>query len=69
MVNFMYIYLSPQGRVHVQNIEQRLQGILNKGTKRSGLALSVEGHVKHLINEATSEENLAQMYIGWAAYL
>ncbi|XP_052796079.1 serine/threonine-protein kinase ATR-like isoform X2 [Mya arenaria] len=58
-----------QGRVHVQNIEQRLQGILNKGTKRSGLALSVEGHVNHLINEATSEENLCQMYIGWAAYL
>ncbi|WAQ99000.1 ATR-like protein [Mya arenaria] len=50
-----------QGRVHVQNIEQRLQGILNKGTKRSGLALSVEGHVNHLINEATSEENLCQI--------
>ncbi|XP_045160246.2 serine/threonine-protein kinase ATR-like [Mercenaria mercenaria] len=58
-----------QGRVHVQNIEQRLQGILNKGTKRSGLALSVEGHVNHLIREATDENNLCQMYIGWAAYM
>lgn len=58
-----------QGRVHVQNIEQRLQGILNKGTKRSGLPLSVEGHVNHLIQEATDEGNLCQMYIGWAAYL
>ncbi|XP_060578307.1 serine/threonine-protein kinase ATR-like [Ruditapes philippinarum] len=58
-----------QGRVHVHNIEQRLQGILNKGTKRSGLALSVEGQVNHLIREATDENNLCQMYIGWAAYM
>ncbi|KAL4227217.1 hypothetical protein ACF0H5_012662 [Mactra antiquata] len=58
-----------QGRSHVQNIEQRLQGILNRGTKRSGLALSVEGHVNHLIREATDDNNLCQMYIGWAAYL
>ena len=55
--------------MHTQNIEQRLQGMLNKGSKRSGLALSVEGQVNYLIQEATNETNLSQMYIGWAAYM
>ncbi|XP_052214022.1 serine/threonine-protein kinase ATR-like isoform X2 [Dreissena polymorpha] len=58
-----------QARTHVHSIEERLQGIMSKGTKRSGLALSVEGQVNHLIQEATDENNLAQMFIGWAAYM
>lgn len=58
-----------QAKVHVQNIEQRIRGRLNRGSKRSGLDLSVEGHVNHLIQEATDEINLCQMYIGWAAYM
>lgn len=33
-----------------------------------GLPLSVEGQVRELISQATSDENLAQMYIGWMAY-
>ncbi|KAL8622808.1 hypothetical protein ACOMHN_026929 [Nucella lapillus] len=54
---------------HVQNIEDRLRGILKSKTKPRGLPLSIEGHVNYLIQAATDERNLAQMYIGWAAYL
>nr|XP_034325117.1 serine/threonine-protein kinase ATR isoform X2 [Crassostrea gigas] len=59
-----------QALVHVQNIESRLKGI-RRGTmqKPRSVALSVEGHVNYLLQEATSLDNLCQMYIGWAAYL
>ena len=56
-------------QTHVKNIEARLKGILKNKTKPRGLPLSVEGHCNHLIKEATAENNLAQMYIGWAAYM
>ncbi|KAK6188750.1 hypothetical protein SNE40_004864 [Patella caerulea] len=58
-----------QAMNHVQNIEHRLKGILKNKTKPRGLPLSIEGHVNHLIQEATDEKNLCQMYIGWAPYL
>ena len=56
-----------KAQTHVNNIEDRLRGILKN--KQRGLPLSVEGHVSHLIKEATDENNLCQMYIGWAAYM
>ena len=31
--------------------------------------LSVQGQVQRLVEEATAKENLAQMYIGWSAWL
>ncbi|XP_071509803.1 serine/threonine-protein kinase ATR-like [Diadema antillarum] len=55
--------------VHVRDIEQRLQGVLKNKNKTRGLPLSIEGHVDHLIREATDKHNLCQMYIGWAAYM
>jgi len=58
-----------KAQTHVNNIEDRLRGILKSKTKLRGLPLSVEGHVSHLIKEATDENNLCQMYIGWAAYM
>ena len=33
------------------------------------VSLSVAGQVQHLIKEATSKENLSQMYIGWGAHM
>ncbi|XP_070572431.1 serine/threonine-protein kinase ATR-like isoform X2 [Ptychodera flava] len=54
---------------HVKDIEQRLQGKLKNKNKTRGLPLSVEGHVHYLIQEATDERNLCQMYIGWAPFL
>ena len=38
-----------QAQTHVNNIEDRLRGILKNKTKPRGLPLSVEGHVSHLI--------------------
>lgn len=58
-----------KAQTHVNNIEDRLRGILKSKTKPRGLPLSVDGHVSHLIKEATDEKNLCQMYIGWAAYM
>ncbi|XP_063432068.1 serine/threonine-protein kinase ATR-like [Mytilus trossulus] len=64
-----------QAMKHVQDIEDRLKGILKNEPKQGGqakpksVALSIEGHVNHLINDATDEKNQCQMYIGWAAYL
>ncbi|XP_030832739.1 serine/threonine-protein kinase ATR-like [Strongylocentrotus purpuratus] len=55
--------------VHVRDIEQRLQGILKIKNKSRTLPLSIEGHVDHLIREATDKKNLCLMYIGWAAYM
>jgi len=40
-----------------------------KGKSGRGLPLQVEGQVASLIQEATSNVNLCQMYIGWAPYL
>jgi hypothetical protein len=37
--------------------------------KEDGLPLSVSGQVQRLIAEATCEENLAQMYVGWQPWL
>ena len=39
------------------------------GSNKDMLPLSVEGQVNVLINEATSFENLANMYMGWAPYM
>jgi len=47
----------------VNEINDRLQGIVGPG-----LPLSVQGQVHLQIEEATSVNNLAVMYIGWAAY-
>ena len=55
----------------LKNIENRLNGLIeSKKSSRStiNMPLSVAGQVRHLINEATSHENLSQMYIGWGSY-
>ncbi|ELT94946.1 hypothetical protein CAPTEDRAFT_164972 [Capitella teleta] len=58
-----------KAQTHVNNIEARLKGKLKNKTKPWGLPLSVDGHCKHLIKEATDEKNLCCMYIGWSAYM
>ncbi|XP_011329801.1 serine/threonine-protein kinase ATR isoform X3 [Ooceraea biroi] len=57
---------------HIKNIEQRLKGLIRyPGRKAENIALhlSVEGQTNHLILEATSVDNLCQMYCGWGAFL
>lgn len=55
-------------------IENKLSGLIEAKRKKASknsinLPLSVAGQVQYLIKEATSEENLSQMYLGWAPYL
>ena len=65
-------------------IDERLQGIYNlrnpnykrirsiqaqQGEDGHMLPLSVEGQVHKMIAEATSSENLVQMYIGWMPWI
>lgn len=71
-------------RIILKTIDDRLRGIYNLGDairplvspsqrrmlpENEGFPLSVPGQVNKLIQEATSTENLAQMYIGWMPFL
>lgn len=58
-----------QAKTHVCDIEQRLQGVIKSRNKVVGLPLSIEGHVHYLIQEATDDKLLCQMYLGWGPYL
>lgn len=56
----------------IKNIDQRLKGLIRSRDKKFeniGINLSVEGQTNHLILEATSIDNLCQMYFGWGAYI
>ena len=46
-------------------IRQKLKGYEDPG----GDAMSVEGHVKYLISEATDPDNLCRIYHGWSPWL
>ncbi|GJQ14433.1 hypothetical protein GpartN1_g6224.t1 [Galdieria partita] len=48
-----------------QSIDEKLQGIV----KDSRSPLSIQGQVQRLLLEATNEENLANMYIWWMAWI
>ncbi|KAL3226410.1 hypothetical protein MRX96_004499 [Rhipicephalus microplus] len=61
--------INEKALVNVNGIEQRLKGVYRGRNKPAGPPLSVEGQVDSLIQEATSEVNLCQMYVGWGAYL
>ncbi|XP_068202044.1 serine/threonine-protein kinase ATR [Palaemon carinicauda] len=58
-----------KAQMHVSNIEHRLSGQIHTKARGPNLPLSVAGQVNALIEEATSIDNLCQMYIGWAAYM
>ncbi|RXG73565.1 Serine/threonine-protein kinase ATR [Armadillidium vulgare] len=53
----------------VKAIEERLSGQIRSDSRGVHLPLSVEGQVNVLIKDATSVDNLCQMYIGWAPYM
>jgi ataxia telangiectasia mutated family protein len=46
-------------------VRQKLKG----NEDPNGEAMSVQGHVKYLINQATDPYNLAVIYHGWSPYL
>ncbi|GMF73940.1 unnamed protein product [[Candida] boidinii] len=55
--------LKPQ--IVMNAIRRKVRGILEIGE----LPVSVSGQVDAVIQQATSAENLAQMYIGWMPFL
>ncbi|GMF06602.1 unnamed protein product [[Candida] boidinii] len=55
--------LKPQ--IVMNAIRRKVRGILEIGE----LPVSVSGQVDAVIQQATSTENLAQMYIGWMPFL
>uniref|UniRef100_A0A8C4QCI8 Non-specific serine/threonine protein kinase n=1 Tax=Eptatretus burgeri TaxID=7764 RepID=A0A8C4QCI8_EPTBU len=61
------IMMEETAKRNVQKIEERLQGIIR--TEMKGLPLSIEGQVHYLIQQATSERLLCQMYIGWSPHM
>ena len=48
----------------LSRVRQKLQGIVDEGEP-----LSVQAQAKRVIQEATDEMNLAQLYYGWASWL
>ncbi|KAG9415875.1 multidrug-resistance type transporter aminotriazole resistance [Aphanomyces cochlioides] len=63
--------VNSEAKTMLKIIDDRLRGVWNLGKKQQHetLPLSVKGQVDRLIAEATSDENLAQMYIGWMPFL
>lgn len=61
--------VNEKAKTHVLDIEQRLRGVIKTRNRVTGLPLSIEGHVHYLIQEATDENLLCQMYLGWTPYM
>jgi serine/threonine-protein kinase ATR len=53
----------------LRDVEARMNGVVRKLNGVSSMPLSVEGQISLLIEEATNEDNLCQMFYGWAAYM
>lgn len=51
---------------HLKKVQRKIRGLVSED---DGLPMNVHGQVDVLIQEATSVENLAQMYGGWAPYI
>ena len=63
--------VNSEAKTMLKTIDDRVRGIWNlgKASHHETLPLSVKGQVDRLIAEATSDENLAQMYVGWMPFL
>lgn len=53
----------------LKDVEARMNGVVRVFMKNPSIPLSVEGQINRLIEEATDEDNLCQMFYGWAAYM
>ncbi|OQR83900.1 phosphatidylinositol kinase (PIK-L4) [Achlya hypogyna] len=63
--------VNSEAKSMLKTIDDRVRGIWNLGKAQhhETLPLSVKGQVDRLISEATADENLAQMYVGWMPFL
>lgn len=69
-IPMIYINCVLQALDNVNNIEQRLKGVITRNKSENiPLCLSIEGQTNHLILEATNVDNLCQMWYGWGSYL
>lgn len=50
---------------HLRKVRRKIRGLLDE---KEGLPMNIHGQVDVLLQEATSVENLSQMYAGWAAW-
>jgi serine/threonine-protein kinase ATR len=53
----------------INTIKRKLDGYVRKFQKFLEIPLSSEGHVKVIIEEATSDVNLSRMYFFWNPYI
>jgi hypothetical protein len=53
----------------INNIKRKLNGFPRKFRTFLEIALSPEGHVKFIIDEAKSQSNLSAMYFYWNPYI
>jgi serine/threonine-protein kinase ATR len=68
--------VNEKAREIISIIEKRLQGKVDASATSTAaaknvskaVALSVEGHIEHLIQQATSPANLGCMFVGWAPW-
>lgn len=51
---------------HLRRVRRKIRGLMDE---KEGLPMNINGQVDVLIQEATSVENLSQMYGGWAPYI
>ena len=51
---------------HLRTVRRKIRGLMDE---KEGLPMNINGQVDVLIQEATSTENLSQMYGGWAPYI
>lgn len=51
---------------HLRKVRRKIRGLLDD---KEGLPMNIHGQVDVLLQEATSNENLCQMYGGWAPYV
>lgn len=61
--------IDPAAMINLENVEKKLSGVVKKYKGTSGIALSSEGQVKFIIEEATSDDNLAVMWFHWNPYI
>lgn len=63
MINGLMAARSPEEAL--SSIRHKIRGI----RYQESIPLSVSGQVEYLVLQATSDENLSKMYIGWGAFL
>ncbi|AMD18804.1 HBL098Wp [Eremothecium sinecaudum] len=69
LVNIIETIMYDRNMDHsIQNALKVLRNKIRGIDPRDNLALSVPGQVETVVQQATSEENLSQMYIGWLPF-